>query len=195
MATPAAAHISPEEYLERERKAEFRSEYFRGEMVAMSGATRWHGRIVTNLVRDLGQQLRSRDCNVYSSELRVCISETGVYAYPDIVVTCGEENFRDSTLDTLLNPVVIVEVLSTSTENYDRGAEFESYRSIPSLMEYLMVAQDKTHLEQYTRQPNGRWLLADHSDPSTRMHLECLGIDLQLADVYEKVSFEPKQAL
>lgn len=188
MASAANAPISPEEYLERERKAEFRNEYFQGQIVAMGGASRQHGRIVTNLVRELGQRLRKRDCNVYSSDLRVAVTRAGVYAYPDVVVTCGEEKFLDATFDTLLNPAAIIEVLSESTQHYDRGRN-ESYRSLPSLMEYITVAQDRIHVEQSTRQGDGRWLLTESSDPAGRIQLESLGVDLVLSELYEKVDF------
>jgi Uma2 family endonuclease len=185
MATSAKAPISPEEYLDRERKAEFRSEYFRGQIIAMAG----HGRIVTNLVREFGHQLRQRDCNVYSSDLRVSVSQAGLYAYPDVVVTCGEEKFLDATLDTLLTPAVIVEVLSESTKKYDRGQKFESYRAAASLSEYLTVAQDKMHVEHYRREPDGGWSLNEHTDAGSRMRLESVGVELQLSDLYEKVEF------
>ncbi len=194
MATPASAYLSPEEYLERERKAEFRSEYFHGEVIAMSGASRWHGRIVTNLIRDLSQQLRLRDCNVYSSELRVSVRRAKAYVYPDIVVTCGQEEFVDAMLDTLLNPAVVVEVLSESTKNHDRGLKFESYRLLPSLMDYVMIAQNKVHVEHYCRQADG-WLLAEYSDPASRISLASIGVKLQLSDVYEKVKFEERRAI
>ena len=190
MATPANASVTPEDYLERERAAEFRSEYLRGEILAMAGGSRRHGRIVTNLVREIGQQIRPRNCSVYSSDLRVCMSQAGLYAYPDIVVTCGEEQFLDATLDTLLNPAVIIEVLSESTKKYDRGQKFESYRSASSLSEYIIVEQDSMHVEHYTRQPNGEWLLAEYTARDTRMTLPFIGVELRFSDIYEKVEFK-----
>jgi Uma2 family endonuclease len=144
---------------------------------------------VTNVVGELRQQLRTRDCNIYASDLRVCVSQAGLYAYPDIVVTCGEEKFLDGTLDTLLNPAMIVEVLSESTKKYDRGQKFESYRAASSLSEYLTVAQDKVHVEHYTREPDGGWSLTEYSDAASRMRLESIGVELQLSDLYEKVEF------
>jgi len=112
-----------------------------------------------------------------------------MYAYPDIVITCGEEKFVDATFDTLLNPAVIVEVLSDSTKNYDRGRKFESYRSIPSLSHYITVAQDKKHVEQYTRQPDGSWLLTEYRDSADCLRLESIGAELQLSELYAKVEF------
>src|SRR5579875_1653741 len=124
MSLPASTLISPEEYLERERKAETRSEYFRGRMFAMAGTSLNHAQIVANLTRELGNQFRNRRCRAVSSELRVGVSPAGLYTYPDVVVTCGEEKFLDAELDTLLNPTVLIEVLSDSTKNYDRGQKF-----------------------------------------------------------------------
>lgn len=189
MSTLANTYISPEEYLERERKAEIKSEYLRGEIFAMAGASRRHGRIVTNLVRELSERTRQRACTVYSGDLRVLVHAAGLYTYPDVIVVCGEERYADEQFDTLLNPTLIIEVLSDSTKDYDRGEKFESYRSLPSLKEYLTVAQDKLHVEQHTRQPDQRWILTEHRDPAAHIKLESIDIELQLADVYEKVEF------
>lgn len=189
MATAASGYVTPEEYLERERKAEFKSEYFRGQIVAMGGASRYHGRIVTNLIQEIGQQLRNRDCNLYASELRVSVSRAGMYAYPDIVVTCGEEKFVDDAFDTLLNPVLIIEVLSKSTQIYDRGQKFEAYRCSESLSEYVMVAQDKMQLEQYTRQQDGRWLFGEWNRPADLIRFESIGVDVPLSNIYAKIDF------
>ena len=127
MATDPKTLLTEEEYLAAERQAEFRSEYFAGEMFAMTGATRQHNRIVTNLVARLDEQLREGPCNVYANDLRVKVESTGLYTYPDVIVTCGQEKFADDVFDILLNPLVIIEVLSDSTEAYDRGKKFEHY--------------------------------------------------------------------
>jgi Uma2 family endonuclease len=181
------ARITPEEYLARERQAETKSEYFDGEIFAMSGASPAHVLIVTNVVSELRQQLRGRDCRVYSTDLRVKVSATGLYTYPDVVVVCGEPRFEDEQADTLVNPKVIVEVLSKSTQDYDRGAKFEQYRTIASFTEYVLIAQDKPHVEHFLRQPDGRWLLAETNRLDDRIELESIGAHLALADVYEKV--------
>lgn len=187
MSTLQNTYVTPEEYLERERKAETRSEYFRGEIFAMAGASRQHARIVTNLVRELSERLRKRPCNVYSSDLRVAVGQTGFYTYPDVTVVCGEEKFADGHLDTLLNPIVIIEVLSESTKDYDRGQKFESYRTLPSLMEYLTVAQDKIHVEHWLRQEDQRWILTEYGDRNATIALPCIDAQLSIADMYEKV--------
>jgi len=179
--------VTPEEYLARERAAETKSEYFEGELFAMSGASPAHVLIVTNVVSELRQQLRARNCRVYSTDLRVKVSATGLYTYPDVIVVCGEARFEDEQRDTLVNPALIVEVLSKSTQDYDRGAKFEQYRTIESFNEYVLIAQDKPHVEHFLRQADGRWLLAETNRLGDRIELESIGAHLAVADVYEKV--------
>lgn len=190
MPTRAKPDISPEEYLARERVAETKSEYFNGETFAMSGASPAHAVIVLNVGAELRAQLRQRACTVYTSDLRVKVSPTGLYAYPDVVVVCGEPRFDDEQRDTLVNPKLIVEVLSKSTEDYDRGRKFEHYRSIDAFAEYVLIAQDKPHVEHFFRQPDNRWLLSETRNLSDRIEVASIGAYLALADVYEKVAFE-----
>jgi Uma2 family endonuclease len=151
--------VSPAEYLELERKAERKSEYFQGEMFAMAPVNQRHGLIVTNLAGELSQQLKAKPCSVYSSNLR--LRANGLYTYPDVMVICSEVQCADDQEDTLLNPNLIVEVLSDSTRDYDRGRKFQHYRTLPSLREYLTIDQDAPHVERYTRQPEDRWLLTE----------------------------------
>jgi Uma2 family endonuclease len=148
--------LTENEYLAIERRAESRSEFYNGEMFALAAASRRHNMEVTNLVIALGTQLRYRPCNVYSNDMRVRVANTGLFTYPDVVVTCGEEEFADDEQDTLLNPLVNFEVLSDSTEAYDRGKTFEHYQSIESLSTYVLVAQDAPRIERYVRQDDGR---------------------------------------
>ena len=187
MSTAPKHYITPEEYLELERKSERRSEYLDGEVFPMAGASRNHGLITTNLVGELRQKLRGRPCNVYSSSLGVRVSPTGLYTYPDIVVTCGEEQFLDNSNDLLLNPVLIIEVLSDSTKDYDRGGKFESYRTLTSLKEYLTIAQDKVHIEQWQRRNDQRWLLSEHFETAVSIMLTSIDVELLSADIYGKV--------
>ena len=189
MATQPKTFITPEQYLEIERAAEFKSEYYGGEMFAMSGARRGHNLIVWNLAGELGQQLRKRPCEAYQHDMRVRVSATGLYAYPDTVIVCGEPQFLDATQDTLLNPTVIVEVLSPSTEAYDRGRKFELYRTIPSLTHYLLVASEWMSAESFTRQEEGGWLLTGATLPEDAIDLPAVGVRFTLADLYEKVEF------
>ncbi len=179
--------LTPEEYLAIERQAEYKSEYFHGEMFAMAGASERHVLIVTNVVAELRGQLKGRPCNVYSTDLRVRISPTGLYTYPDIVVVCGQAQFADDQKDTLLNPTLIVEVLSESTKDYDRGEKFEQYRSLPSLSEYVLIAQDRYHVEHFFRQPDNRWLLAETNRPEDSLQLSSISCALALTEIYDKV--------
>src|SRR5438128_137657 len=140
-----AAHklpIAPEEYLARERQAETKSEYYEGEIFAMAGGSEEHSLIATNVLIELGLQLRDRPCKIYNNDLRVQVDEEGPYTYPDVSVVCGEAKFVDAEVDTLLNPTVIVEVLSHTTEAWDRGGKFERYQQMPSLKAYVLIAQD-----------------------------------------------------
>jgi len=179
--------LTPEEYLALERKAEFKSEYFAGEMFAMAGASRRHNLITANILRVLGNQLLERACNVYPSDMRVKISKIGKYTYPDVVVACGEERFEDEHNDTLLNPVVIIEVLSESTEAYDRGKKFEHYQYLESLAEYLLIAQDSYRVEQYVRQNDRTWTYSEFHDIEDAVLLRAIDCNLALKDVYAKV--------
>jgi Uma2 family endonuclease len=144
--------LSPEEYLAIEREAETKSEYFDGHMYAMSGASEPHNVITVNLSGELRQQLRGRLCRAYSNDMRVKVSETGLYIYPDVVVVCGERRFDDAHRDTLLNPALLIEVLSPSTELYDRVKKFAQYRQLESLTDYLLVAQDRCAVDHYSKQ-------------------------------------------
>src|SRR4029453_10754721 len=162
MALQPQAWLSPEAYLAIERQATCKSEYVAGEMFAMAGASRRHNLIVANIIRILGNQLLESSFNVYPSDLRLKISHTGRYTYPDVVVTCAEEQFEDAHRDTLLNPVVIIEVLSEPTEAYNRGKKFEKYQHIESLVEYLLVAQEPYRIERYVRQSNREWRYSEY---------------------------------
>ena len=187
MASNPKKLLTEEEYLAIERQAEFRSEFLAGEMFAMAGASRRHNRIVTNLVVALDNQLRARPCNVYSNDMRVKAQRTGLFTYPDVVVTCGEERFADEENDALLNPMVIVEVLSDSTEAYDRGKKFENYQSIDSLQEYLLVSQSSRRVEQFARQSGKNWIYRETREPGESVKLQSIECELRLEDIYLKV--------
>jgi Uma2 family endonuclease len=189
MATQPRSFLTPEQYLEIERKAEFKSEYLDGEMFAMAGAREAHNLLVANLIADLHGQLRRTPCRVYPSDMRVHIKSTGLYTYPDVSAVCGERRFVDGQTDTLLNPGLIVEVLSPTTEVYDRGRKFEHYQSIESLREYLLVSSDRVHADLYSRQPDGRWLLTSAGSLEDSLTLESVGARIVLSDLYEQVEF------
>lgn len=189
MSTLPKHFITPEEYLHREKDAEFRSEYFRGEIFAMAGASANHNLIVGNCVQTLGQQLKKKPCRVYPSDLKLRIEATGLYTYPDLSVVCGEPQLESNGGDVLLNPVVLVEVLSDSTEAYDRGKKFEHYRTIPSLKHYLLVAQDRHSIDCFSRKPDGSWSLTSCQALDEKVELDAIDSQLVAAEVYDKVVF------
>ena len=182
--------VTPEEYLGSERQSDRRHEYFGGEVFAMSGASFAHVAIVANLTGHLFAQLQGSPCRPFSSDLRVKVSRTGLYTYPDVVVVCDEPRFDDEHNDTLLNPRLIAEVLSPSTESYDRGKKFAHYRTLDSLAEYLLIAHDQPLIEQYVRQPSGDWLLHEATQLDETIRLSSIEIELALSDVYDKVEFD-----
>ena len=189
MSSQATTYLSPEEYLEIERKADTKSEYFNGEMFAMSGGTPPHAWITTNVVGQLWQQLKGKPCRVASSDLRLRVSPTGLYTYPDVMVICGDLQLTDGRKDTVINPSVIVEVLSESTQDYDRGRKFEHYRTLPSLSDYLMVAQDKPHVEHWMRQAENRGLLVEYHDLGQMIEIPSIGCLLPMAEIYDKIDW------
>lgn len=182
---------TPEEYLALEREAEYRSEYLDGELIAMAGASRRHNLVGGNIFASLHSQLRGRPCEVYTNDMRIGVDPARHYAYPDVAVVCGEPEFLDDgLLDTLLNPTLLVEVLSPSTEDYDRGRKFARYRrALGTLEDYLLVAQDAMLVEHYSR--NGmRWVLTEYSAPDDVVDLPSIDCRLALADVYDRVVFQ-----
>jgi Uma2 family endonuclease len=192
MAAQTKIFVTPQEYLAIERETEYKSEYLNGEIFAMSGASKRHNLITANVLAELHAQLKKRPCTIYPSDMRVKVSATGLYTYPDVTIVCGEAEFDDAQQDTLLNPTVIVEVLSKTTENYDRGEKFEHYRKIGSLTEYVLVAQDKYHVEHYVRQPDNQWLLSETDDLQDTLHLPSINCHLALTDIYDKVGIVVK---
>lgn len=188
MSSQPTTYLTPEEYLAIERTAEYKSEYLDGEMVAMTGASRKHNLIAFNITREISQQLRGRPCEGYAGDMRVRVPSTRLYTYPNVVVVCGEPQFEDSYVDTLLNPTLIIEVLSESTELYDRGKKFGFYRMIETLNEYVLVAQDEYKIEQFVKQTAGRWLLSDYRSLEDIVELTSIQCRLALREVYEKVS-------
>lgn len=181
--------LTPEEYLEFERNSEEKHEYLDGEVFAMSGAKRNHNKITTNLGGLFWQHLKGKDCESYASDMRVFIPKTGLYTYPDLVVVCGEPRFRDNIPDTLVNPLILVEILSDSTESYDRGMKFQHYRSIDSLKEYVLVSQSEARIEKYVRQGDGFWMLSESVGLESSITFESIGCEIPLAEAYDKVDF------
>jgi Uma2 family endonuclease len=193
MSSQPTSFLTPEEYLEQERRAEYKSEYFGGEVFAMAGASYRHSLIVTNLMRELSLQLKEGPCEVHAGDLRLGVTPTGLYTYPDVMVICGDVKFADNQKDTVLNPVVLIEVLSESTRDYDRGRKFQHYRALPSLKEYLTVAQDEPHVEHWTRQEEDRGLLVEYSNLSQTVRLASIGCVLPLAEIFHKIEWPNEQ--
>jgi Uma2 family endonuclease len=185
MSTTAGTRVTAEEYLRLERFAESRSEYFDGEILPMPGVTREHNLINGNLVFELKQQLSGRPCEVYFCEMRVKIPATRSYAYPDVVVVCAEPAFEDRHGDTLLNPQLIIEVLSESTERHDRGLKLRHYRAIETLQEYVLISQTDYRVERYARQPSGEWAYSDKI--AGALDLPSIGCSLSIAPIYDRV--------
>lgn len=183
---PARKTWTSEEYLALERASTGKHELRHGEPVSMAGASEEHNLLVGNIVTALNLALRRKPCRVYPSDMRVKIAATGEYTYPDVSVTCSERRFEDQHGDTLLNPEVIFEVLSGSTELHDRGKKFEAYRKLPSLREYVLVSQDEPLVEQYTRQEDGAWSLREHR-AGGRLWLEAIGCEIAVDEMYLKV--------
>ncbi len=184
-AEPARA-MSPEEYLAFERQAWTKHEYHDGHVYALSGASMRHNRIVVNLVLSIGNQLRGGPCEVFASDMRMHAT-AGLYAYPDVTIVCGKPELEDEHLDTLLNPTVLIEVLSPSTERYDRGRKAGYYRTLESLREYLFVSQDQPRIERYARTGEVTWVLTEAVGRDARITLDSVGCTLELSEVYEGV--------
>ncbi|MEI6778909.1 MAG: Uma2 family endonuclease [Chloroflexales bacterium] len=175
------------EYLDHERASITKSEYYDGHVYAMTGAKEPHNLIAGNVIASLHGQLRRKPCRVYPSDMRVKVVQTGLNTYPDVVVLCGVPQFVDEKHDTITNPIVIIEILSPSTERYDRGMKFRHYRSIETLRDYILIAQDRQHIEHYTRHENGQWLFEETSINEERISIQSIECVLSLEDTYEKV--------
>lgn len=179
--------MTPEEYADWERQQPERHEYFAGELFSQAGGTRRHSLIGTNAARALGNLLKAGDCQVHGSDMRVHIEATGYQAYPDVSVVCPP--LEGNSDEVITNPVLLVEVLSPATADFDRGTKFGHYRQIPTLKEYLVFWQDEPRVEQHSRTAEGNWLLREYSGTDAILKLDCLGCSLPMSDVYDKVSF------
>ncbi len=190
MASLAKPRFTPQEYLAMERAADYKSEYVSGEIFAMAGTSFKHAIIVANLIRELGGQLRGAPCRAVANDLRVSVQATRAYTYPDVVVVCGPPQFGDEHLDTLLNPTVLIEVLSDSTEAFDRGGKFAHYRRLESLQEYVLITQTLMRVEHFVRDGE-RWVLSELSQPEDMLRLASLQAAVRLSDIYEDVELAP----
>jgi len=185
--------FTPEEYLRREYDAQEKHQYYHGEIYAMAGGTAHHSLVIANVSRELGNRLKGGRCRVYDSNLRVRIPSTTLYTYPDVSVVCGDIQFDplDRNKTTMLNPGLIVEVLSPSTEGWDRGGKLQSYIQIESLREYVLVSSQAASVETFLRQPDGTWLYRPTRPPAIAARFQSLNIELPFADIYAGVTFPP----
>ena len=186
--------VTPAAYVAFDRDSAGKHEYYDGTIYAMAGGSVRHNRIAGSTYATLYRQLRQRNCNIYPSDMRVKVVQTGLYTYPDITITCGNEQYEDEKEDILLNPIIIIEVLSPSTEKYDRGKKFHQYRSILSLREYVLIAQDEYHVEQFTRQSDNTWVFSETIGRDGSIEVRTIQCTLLLEEVYEKVDFSRKES-
>lgn len=183
-------YMTEAEYLELERDSEIRHEYLQGEVVAMAGASPNHNRITLSLSAILLTHLRGKDCEAFGESMRIKIEAADVQTYPDLSVVCGESQFTEDNPPALLNPIVLVEILSPSTERYDRGKKFQTYRKLPTLQDYVLVSQESAHIECFSRLPNQKWELSESTGLENSILVPSIDLTLQLVDVYENVKFE-----
>lgn len=185
----ARTYLTPEEYIALERKATLKSEYISGEIIAMSGASLAHNLITVNIASHLYNQVADSGCRVFASDMRVGIEAGAAYFYPDVAVVCDTPRFEDDVFDTLINPHLVVEVLSTSTQNYDRGEKFERYQQLESLQEYILISQDQVQVEHYRRQGK-QWVLSTLGTLEGVLPLVSINAALPLTQIYRFVEFE-----
>jgi Uma2 family endonuclease len=196
VSTQPKTFLTPEEYLEIEDKAEYKSEYYAGEMFAMAGGSDRHSLVKVETLYLLASQLRGRPCRVYDSDMRIRVVATGLHTYPDASAVCGPSKLEGgpNRNQVLLNPDLIVEVLSPSTEAYDRGLKFEHYRTIPSLRQYVLIASERVHADVFTRGEEGLWILASASEPDDMLRLTSVDCTIRLGDLYVKTDpLEPRR--
>jgi Uma2 family endonuclease len=193
MSSARKTKMSPSEYLQFERGSQEKHIYWRGEIFGMSGAKRQHIKIAGNIHRRIHQALDDSDCEVMIADQRVKNERTGSYFYPDVVATCESPKYEDDSLDTLINPQVVIEVLSKSTESFDRGEKFLDYQRLDSLKEYVLVTQNKMSVERYTRSGDSTWEYVSAESADDVLKLNTLGVEILLSDIYAKVEFESEE--
>lgn len=186
--------MTPDEYLEFERQSKFKHEFFDGEIFVMAGGTPQHSLVRTNVVCELSTALKGQPCTAYDSDLRVLVEATGLYTYPDASVFCDELQYEAGRNDVVVNPTLLVEVFSPSSEAYDRGKKFGHYRQIPSLREYVLVWQEEPRVESFYKNDQGVWTLTEAAGMDTKLPLASLGVSLSLSEVFDKVMFGPVAA-
>ena len=181
--------FTPEEYLDLERKSHYKSEYLEGQIYAMSGGSLNHGATGANVIIAIGKRLPGTPCRIFSSNVKVRTTTDGLFTYPDASIVCGDVRFHDDKQDVIVNPIVLVEVLSPSTEAYDRVGKWEQYQTIDSLQTYVLIAQHQARVEQYARQPNGDWLYSPVTGRNQSLYIASIDCTLALSEIYDRVEF------
>jgi len=189
MQQPAVKYITPEEYLAMEEISEIKHEYYQGEIFAMAGASSTHNVIVSNLNANAALPLSEKGCTAYMLDLKLWIKANGLFAYPDLMVVCGEPDFYKDRDDAITNPTVIVEILSKSTKDYDRGDKFKLYRSIPTLQEYVLIDQYSVHIEQYYLEAPNKWIFTEYHQMTDILKFAKIDFQISLQDIYHRVKF------
>lgn len=183
-------YYSPQEYLELEEAVEYKSEYIDGKILPITGGSINHNCIIVNLATYLKFALRGKGYEIFTSDVRAWIPSERIYTYPDVMVISGQPVMHENRTDTVTNPLMIAEVLSKSTKNYDQGDKFDYYRSIPECREYVLINQYKFHVQHYAKTPDGKWLLTDYESADSVLALSAVEFQIQLSDIYESVNFE-----
>ncbi len=183
-------YYTVEEYFDLEETAEYKSEYYQGEILAMAGGSANHNRIAGNVFIALSDALRTKPCEAFIGDLRVWVKQVDLYTYPDVMVVCNGLEFAHDRTDTITNPIVIFEVLSPSTESYDRGKKFEFYRTIETLKDYVLIDQERVHVEYFRQLDDGQWLLSVFDDEADTLTLQSIGVEMLLSDIYQRVDWE-----
>lgn len=187
---PQKTYYTPEEYLALEEEAEYRSEYYQGEIFAMSGGSANHNRIAGNVYTAMISAFGGGPCEAFITDMRLLVKKNGLCTYPDVMAVCGGLEFAEGRDDTLTNPAVIVEVLSKSTEGYDRGAKFELYRALDSLQDYVLIDQHKIHVENFHKLEDGRWILQEFNRIEDTLTIESIDFEIPLQQIYQRVAWE-----
>jgi Uma2 family endonuclease len=194
MQQPALKYITPDEYLAMEEAAAYKSEYYRGEIFAIAGASKNHNRINFDLGTSVNLALKGTNCEVFANEMKLWIKAGNIFTYPDLMIVCGKAEFYEGRDDTLVNPIVIFEVLSDSTKVRDRVEKFDFYRSIPTFQEYILIDQYKIHVEQMYLETRNKWILSEYNEITDVLKLAKVNAQIPLQEIYRRVEFAASAA-
>lgn len=194
MQQAATKHLSPQEYLALEESAEQKHEYYQGKIFAMAGASKNHNRINFDLGTSINLALRNSNCEVFANDMKLWIEAKSLFTYPDLMIVCGNAKLYENRDDALVNPVVIFEILSESSKNYDRVEKFEFYRTIPTFQEYILIEQSRVHVEQMYLETRNKWILSEYNEISDSFKLAKVDLEISLQEIYRRVEFPPAES-